>query len=145
MKTEKRSRIESEAEVKTYLQNLQYALQNGANIFFQIDRRVDDVREEKYTNQYAVHTLFPDEDPSLVLRRELQTLTVEDYIETVQDIRFPHKSEMRVFGKRYNGSDEVYIKIRVELFGIDGFATTFVMSFHFAEHAFQANQFPYSE
>ena len=43
---------------------------------------------------------------------------------------------MREFGKVYNGKDDVYIKIRVELFGMYGNATTFVMSFHFAEKPF---------
>ena len=42
-----------------------------------------------------------------------------------------------------NGTDDVYIKIRVELLGIYGQTTTFVMSFHFAERAFKAEMFPY--
>jgi hypothetical protein len=50
---------------------------------------------------------------------------------------------MREFGKVYNGKDDVYIKIRVELFGMYGNATTFVMSFHFAEKPFTAEMFPY--
>ncbi len=50
---------------------------------------------------------------------------------------------MREFGKVYNGKDEVYIKIRVELLGMYGSATTFVMSFHFAEKAFTKEMFPY--
>jgi len=52
---------------------------------------------------------------------------------------------MREFGKVYNSSDEVYIKIRVELFDKSGFGqhTTFVMSFHFAETPFSEEYFPY--
>ena len=50
---------------------------------------------------------------------------------------------MREFGKVYNGKDDVYIKIRVELFGMYGNETTFVMSFHFAEKPFTAEMFPY--
>lgn len=49
---------------------------------------------------------------------------------------------MREFGKVYNGKDDVYIKIRVELFGMYGNATTFVMSFHFAENHLQQKCFP---
>ena len=77
------------------------------------------------------------------LKKELLTLSVEDYMQTVKDIRFPRKSEMREFGKVYNGSEDVYIKIRVELLGMYGEVTTFVMSFHFAEKAFTAEMFPY--
>ena len=43
-------RIESELEVKAYIQNLKFALNNGAKINFQINRCVDDIRDEKYTN-----------------------------------------------------------------------------------------------
>ncbi len=136
-------RIESELEVKAYLQDLKFALKNGARINFQVKRLVDDRRDEKYTNQYTVNALFPDENPVDVLRRELLNLTVEEYMQTVKDLRFPNRSEMREFGKIYNGNDEVYIKVRVELLGRYGNTTTFVMSFHFAERAFTPEMFPY--
>ena len=138
-----KARIETELEVRAYIQNLQYALNNGAQINFQVDRYVDTKREERYTNQFTVRSLFPDEDPVVALRRELMTLTVEEYIRTVKDTRFPKKSEMREFGKVYNGNEDVYIKIRVELLGQNGNTTTFVMSFHFAEKAFTPDMFPY--
>lgn len=138
-----KSRIESKLEVNTYLQKLKYALDHDAQITFQARRLVDKQRDEKYTNQYTVDTLFPDENPVDALKRELKTLTVEEYMRTVQDLRFPKRSEMREFGKVYNGKDDVYIKIRVELFGMYGNATTFVMSFHFAEKPFTAEMFPY--
>ena len=136
-------RIESEIEVKSYIQDLKYALNNGAKIDFQVRRLVDQKRDEKYTNQYTIDKLFPDENPVDALRRELITLSTEDYIKTVKDFRFPKRSEMREFGKVYNGTDEVYIKIRVELLGIYGNTTTFVMSFHFAERRFTQEMFPY--
>lgn len=140
---ESTSRIESEIEVKAYIQNLKFALNNGAKIDFQAKRRVDDNRDEKYTNQYTVNTLFPDENPVDALKRELLTLTVENYMQTVKDLRFPKRSEMREFGKIYNGNEDVYIKIRVELLGAYGNMTTFVMSFHFAERPFSEEMFPY--
>ena len=90
-------------------------------------------------------TLFPNENPMEALRRELLLLKVEDYIRTVKDLRFPNRSEMREFGKVYNGTDDVYIKIRVELLGIYGQSTTCVMSFHFAEKAFTPKMFPYKK
>ena len=138
-------RIESEIEVKAYIQNLKFALNNGAKINFQVRRLVDEKRDEKYSNQYTVNKLFPDENPEEALKRELLTLTVEDYMQTVKDYRFPKRSEMREFGKVYNGTEEVYIKIRVEVLGTYGSTTTFVMSFHFAEKAFTAEMFPYKK
>lgn len=137
------ARIESELEVKTYIQDLKFALNNGAQINFQAKRRVDENREEKYTNQYTINTLFPNENPVDAIKRELLTLSVEDYMQTVKDMRFPKRSEMREFGKVYNGTDDVYIKIRVELLGIYGNTTTFVMSFHYDERAFMPEMFPY--
>lgn len=144
MENEK-SRIESELEIKAYIQNLQYALKNGANLEFQADRRVDEAREEQYTNRYAVGVLFPNENPKDALRRELMLLTVENYMRTVTDIRYPKRSEMREFGKVYNCCDDVYIKIRVEVLGTYGRSTTFVMSFHFAEKPFSVDMFPYAK
>ena len=118
-------------------------MKNGAKLNFQIRRRIDDNRDEKYTNQYTVNKLFADEDPVVALKRELMSLTIEEYMQTVKDLRFPDRSEMREFGKIYNGKEEVYIKIRVELLGEYGNTTTFVMSFHFAERPFTPDMFPY--
>lgn len=140
---ETNARIESELEVKSYIQNLKFALNNGAKINFQAKRRIDNNKDEKFTNQYAVNTLFPNENPVDALKRELLSLNVENYMQTVKDFRFPKRSEMREFGKTYNGTDDVYIKIRVELLGIYGQTTTFIMSFHFAEKAFTPEMFPY--
>ena len=134
-------RIESRIEVEAYIQNLKYAIENGAKIEFQARRRVD----EKYTNQYTVNTLFPNENPVEAIKRELLTLTVEEYMKTVKDRRFPNRSELREFGKVYNETDDVYIKIRVELLGQFGNPITFVMSFHFAEKAFTPEMFPYKK
>ena len=145
MQDKTKPRIESEIEVKAYIQNLKFALNNGAKINFQVRRLVDEKRDEKYSNQYTVNKLFPDENPEEALKRELLTLTAEDYMQTVKDYRFPKRSEMREFGKVYNGTEDVYIKIRVEILGTYGSTTTFVMSFHFAEKAFTAEMFPYKK
>ena len=145
MAEETKARIESELEVKAYIQDLKFSLNNGAQIDFQVKRVVDEKRDEKYTNQYTVNRLFPDENPVDALKRELLTLSVEDYMRTVKDTRFPKRSEMREFGKVYNGTEDVYIKIRVELLGLYRNTTTFVMSFHFAEKAFTPEMFPYKK
>ena len=138
-----KSAIESDFDVITYLDRLKYALESGsATINFQRDRQVDRVRDEKYTNRHTMLALFSDEDEVAVLKRELARLTIHDYIETVKDTRFPKRSDMRVFGKKYSEED-VYIKIRVELVGMMGSNYIFVMSFHFAEEAFVETDFPY--
>ena len=140
---ETRTRIETELEVRTYLQDLRYALEHNAKVTFQIERQVDQKRDQRYTNQFTVADLFPDENPVSALKRELQTLTVEEYMQTVNDLRFPKRSEMREFGKVYDGKGDVYIKIRVELLSALGDHTTFVMSFHYAEIPFTPEMFPY--
>lgn len=50
---------------------------------------------------------------------------------------------MREFGRFYEGKDDVYIKIRVELLSENGNHTAFVMSFHYAEIPFTPEDFPY--
>lgn len=70
------SRIETKFEVDSYLANLRHSLDNGAKITFQIERQVDDRRDAKFTNRYTVAELFPDENPTEALKRELKTLTV---------------------------------------------------------------------
>ena len=62
---------------------------------------------------------------------------------TVKDLRFPKKSEMREFGRGYNSSENVYIKIRVEVLGVSGQSSVFVMSFHYAMTPFSEETFPY--
>lgn len=138
-------RIESENEVKAYLANLRYALEHGATIEFQGCRKVDDNRSIEYSNEYSVTHLFPNEDPKSALARELKSLGVSEYLRTVKDLRFPKRSEMREFGRVYNGSEDVYIKIRVELLDatVLGTHTVFVMSFHFAIKPFKDEVFPY--
>jgi hypothetical protein len=139
-------RKESKIEAQAYLDKLKYAIEsNSVSISFQKDRNVDQGRQKRYSNRYTLGKLFPDEDEIEALKRELILLTVEDYIETVKDIRFPKKSEMWVFGKQYSG-DDVYIKIRVELISIthaSGGSFIFVMSFHYSEWNFKDSDFPY--
>lgn len=138
-----KARIESALEVQAYLQDLKYALEHGATVTFQMERRVDQNRDVRYTNKFTVADLFPDEDPVMALKRELQKLTIEEYMQTVKDLHFFNRSEMREFGKVYDGKGDVYIKIRVELLSQYGNHTTFVMSFHYAETPFTPEMFPY--
>ena len=114
-------RIETESEVSAYLAKMKHALENGAQIQFQIDRQVDNERDAYFTNRFTLSELFPDEAPSEVFRRELM--------------------------KIYRQSDEVYIKVRIELLNSaeGGNHTAFVMSFHFAETPFSQCTFPYKK
>ena len=136
-------RIESREDVDTYLARLKYEIDRGAQLSIQEDRIVDKNRPVMYTNKFTLGDLFPDEDPNIAVKRELKTLTVEEYIKTVKDSRFPKRSEMREFGKVYNGNKEVYIKLRVEVLGPVGQPPLFVMSFHYAMKPFSKETFPY--
>ena len=136
-------RKESFEEVKSYLSKLRYAIDSGARLYIQEERQVDKNRPEMYTNKFSIPDLFPNEDPQIAIKRELKTLTVEEYIKTVKDLRFPNRSEMREFGKIYAGSKEVYIKLRVEILGPVGQPPLFVMSFHYAMRPFSEETFPY--
>lgn len=102
-------RIESEIEMQAYLTDLRYAINNGAQVSFQAEWQVDQNRDVRYTNRFTVADLFPNENPVDALKRELLTLKIEEYMRTVKDLRFPKKSEMREFGKVYNGKGDVYI------------------------------------
>lgn len=139
-------RIESKQDIQSYITKLKYTLTDAHTIIrFQEERQVDKERNQRFTNRFTVADLFPNEDVSTALRRELATLSIKNYIETVKDKRLPKLSEMRVFGKIYNGKD-VYIKIRAELMragsaGVDNLV--FIMSFHYAEIAFKDSDFPY--
>ena len=134
--TSEQKRIESKLEVQTYLDRLKYALHSGSvTVNFQKDRQIDSKKDKKYTNRYTLAQLFPNEDEVEVLKRELSYLSIGEYIETVKDIRFSKRSEMRIFGRKYIEED-VYIKIRVELISMEQAIYNnyiFVMSFHFWE------------
>jgi len=146
--THEKSRVEEKIAVQTYLDGLQYAIEGGsARVTFQKDRRVDKTRDKEFTNRYTISQLFPNEDEVEVLKRELLLLTVEEYIETLKDTRFPKLSEWRIFGKEYAGKD-VYIKFRAELLSVihaGGDSYILVMSFHFAEKTFLDSDFPYGK
>ena len=132
-------RIESKADIETYIAQLNYSLsKRTSRLYFQEDRQVDLYRNERYTNRYTMDDLFPNMDPVKALKRELKKLTVSDYLETIKDIHYPNRSELRVFGKKY--TDNVYIKIRVEMTPNE---MIFVMSFHYAEFPFTPSTFPY--
>ena len=79
----------------TAYRDLKYALEHGAQITFQQDRLVDRQRDIRFTNRFTVADLFPNENPVEALKRELGKLTVDEYLRTVKDLKFPNRSEMR--------------------------------------------------
>lgn len=92
------SRIEERLEVSTYISRLVYALENNnAKVTFQEERQVDKNRPIQNTNKYTVAQLFPDEDPVEAIKRELKTLKIEEYIETVKDIILEDVLEIKKF------------------------------------------------
>lgn len=139
-----KSRIETKSEVQGYIQNLIYALDHGAKIEFQAVRKVDATRDIKYSNNFTVQDLFPNEDPLQALGREIRKLKVGEYIQTVKDLKHPKRSEYREFGRVYEEKGDVYIKIRVEVINHYGGKTVFVMSFHYAVDPLANEVFPYA-
>lgn len=141
-----KKRIETKTEVSHYISILKYAIHSGyAKITLQRNRFVDTEKDERFTNHFTIDNLFPDEDSVDALKRELHKIEIENYIETVEDTRYPTRSEMRVFGKKY-GNDDVYIKIRAELMksSVEGVNdVVYIMSFHYAEWPFTNHDFPY--
>ncbi|MBN2540375.1 MAG: hypothetical protein JXB08_02500 [Bacilli bacterium] len=130
-----------EQNVVAIVAKLQYALAHErVEIQFQENRVVDYNRDIRYTNQYTVANLFPDEDPVIALKRELKSLKPTHYLYSVKDLRFPKKSLLHVFAMKYD--DYVYIKIRVELLTIHG-EKVFVMSFHYSSEPLEDSNFPY--
>ena len=74
--SDEKSRIESKLDIQAYLQDLNYALDHGAEVRFQIDRIVDNNRDEQYTNKYTISDLFPNDNPVDVLKKELRNLSI---------------------------------------------------------------------
>jgi len=136
-------RISDEGEVNTYLARLHYALGNRTTkINFQETRESDVGRNIRFTNQYTIAHLFPNEDVVEVLKREIKELQSKDYLHTVKDTLFPLREEMYVFARKYD--DYVYIKIRVCLLSEIG-THIFVLSFHYSEISLKQIDFPYSK
>ena len=139
-------RIESREDVSAFLQNLRYAFDNNSKIEIMFDRKVDQLRPVEQTNRYTINALFPNDDPCVALRSELYKLRTQEYMRTVKDIKYPNKKEFREFGRIYDEDRHVYIKIRVILNSATDYShLVFIMSFHFAEHHFSEEDFPYKQ
>ncbi len=133
--------IFTKEEVETYLARVRYALKDkNTKVSLQTNREVDRGRDIRFTSQFTISNIFPDEDPTDVLKREIGTLSVENYMYSLKDKRHENRSDFYVFAKIYD--DFVYIKFRVELISIKG-AYIFVMSFHYSDKPIDNSCFPY--
>ena len=139
-------RIETKDYIETFIAKVRYCMESGdCKISLQLGRKNEENKNIRFTNQYTLNELFPNEDPAVAMKRELVKLRVTEYIETLKDLNFSKKSELRVFGKKY--TEDVYIKIRAELLSkaVVGNNMIFVLSFHFAEYPFTDSDFPYKK
>lgn len=136
---------ESKQAISTCLDQIYYLIKNNqTSISVEKYRLADSKRDPKFTNRYTLGVLFPDESETEALKRELLTLTVEEYIESIRDNRFPKLAPMRVFCKQYSNCD-VYIKLRVEMMSkeLAGSGRIIVISFHFAEWKYCSTDYPF--
>lgn len=83
-------RIETRFEVKTFIDQLKYAI-NDRYVHIEILSNcfVDLQKDKFYSNAYTLAYLFSDEERVKVMKRELSRLGLENYIETVKDLRYP--------------------------------------------------------
>jgi len=144
-KQHKNSEKESELEINSFLLSVKYCIESGnCKISVQRERLNEKTKDIKFTNKYTLGELFPDKNPADAMKLELIKLTKKNYIETLEDIDFPQRSKLRVFGKKYNA--DVYIKFRAELISKqdNGGKCIFVLSFHYAQYPFDGDTFPYA-
>ncbi len=138
--------VKTQFEVQSYLDKLRFALDNDAEPVVVMDRVSENKKPEMYRNKYTIAALFPDEDPAVVLKQELRSLALDEYLGTVPDDKYSDR-ELWEFGKVYAADQEVYIKFRVELISAinTGKDMIRVISFHFAEKPFSEEYFPYKQ
>lgn len=138
------SRIEQKFVVEHFLTEMKEALSSeSAQLYSQHHRKEDEA--EMHENIMSI--LFPNEDETAVLKRELTDLTMEDYIETLKDKKFPNKSETRIFAKQFNG-DYVFLHVRIELLEDPETGDThqgLITSLHFCETELPMSDFPYKK
>lgn len=132
--------VESIEKVDTFISQLKYVIKNNGILEFQEVRKCDKHRNIKFSNKYTINKLFPDEDLVKAIKRELILLKHCDYLHTLKDIKFPNRSLLRVFAKKYSG-EYVYIKIRAEV--VHKFVH--IISFHFSSVGIKENEFTYKE
>src|SRR5690625_4872863 len=88
------TRIEQKFVVEHFINEVKEALLNDSTQLSTEQKREEDEAE---LHENIMSILFPNEDETTVLKRELANLTSEDYLETLKDKKFPNKSETRVF------------------------------------------------
>lgn len=141
------ARIEQKFVVEHFISEVKEALLNDSTQLSTEQKREEDEAE---LHENIMSILFPNEDETTVLKRELANLTSEDYLETLKDKKFPNKSETRVFAKKYD-EDYIFLHVRMETLvqsESDETVKALIMSLHFRDEdddEIEIADFPYKE
>lgn len=137
--------IEDRSEVLAFLAKLKHMLENQRTIIkLENNRKSDQYKKIEFTNRFTFSDLFPNENPVEVLRRELNLLSICEYMHTAVDVINPKAPNYYVFAKKIG--KYVYIKIKIVVFNGSTPGqpdTALVMSFHYAEYMIDDKSFPY--
>ncbi len=124
----------SSADVRDFLSQMNAIFSSDG---FNIDRdfvfqriRGKDESDDEYTNESTMLELDYDTEDVV---KELKSLTIEDYSESIVDNVIDDFKLFFVFGKQINGRD-IYIKVRIKQRRRTSEDFVFCVSFHFARH-----------
>ena len=121
------------SEMKSILCNPNFNIEK--DFYFMRDREKDDPNDE-YSNRNTMLALNYD---SSDIVRELRTLSVHEYVESMVDTVSKDLSFWHIFGRKIQNKD-VYIKVRIKQRN-NGKDFVFCISFHFARRII--TDFPY--
>lgn len=126
--------IDTRSNVEQHLQELRTLIVQKDCQLDILPRKRDEKEDDFYTTE---NTLLELGYHSEEVRRELGTLEVSDYLESMKDDKHTDNQDFRVFGKEIQGY-QVYIKEKIR-----ASKKIFCVSFHFAR--FPLKQRPYSK
>ena len=86
-------RIETKEEIEAYLAKLRYALEHGAELTIQMERKVDNDREIQYTNRYTIADLFPNENPYDAIKRAAFVMSFHYAMHPFEVEMFPYRKQ----------------------------------------------------
>lgn len=117
--------VDSEDNVEKHLQQLKELLKDPKCKLDILPRKKDEAEDDPYTTENTMQMLNYDSGD---VRRELLTLSTDDYIENMKDDRHPNTPDFRVFEKTLNGF-QIYIKEKIR-----STKGVFCVSFHRARY-----------
>jgi len=103
--------VEKEYKIKLFLKNVIYLLNDDACNFIFMEKRVSENQKEKeFTNESTLNYLEYDREDA---KKEIISLTVEEYVESVEDNNPNFNNDsFKVFVKNIKDIN-VYIKIKI--------------------------------